>query len=92
MVQFDLLIVEGQPVIHIIDEATRFTWLELVEDREDQTILDAISDTWIDFVHLDGVRFEINLILWPSSSPPPAAAPVAPAGSDDEEDRPLSAR
>ena len=47
VVQFDLLFIEGQPVIHVIDEATRFTWLELVADQEEQTILDTLSDTWV---------------------------------------------
>ena len=50
---------------------------DLKEDRPDDARSGAISDTWIDFVHLDGVRFEINLILWPSSSPPPAATGVS---------------
>ena len=46
MVQVDLLFVEDLILLHIIDEAIRFTMCELIPNKQTTTIIDAVTNTW----------------------------------------------
>ena len=46
-VQLDLLFIEEHVVLHLIDEAIRWTATALLSDRQTQTILSAITSNWI---------------------------------------------
>ena len=46
VVQIDLLFVEDLIILHIIDEAIRFTMCELIPNKQTTTIIDGVTNAW----------------------------------------------
>ena len=46
VVQVDLLFVEDLIILHMIDEAIRFTMCELIPNKQTSTIIDAVTNSW----------------------------------------------
>eukprot|EP00971_Amphidinium_carterae_P281276 5584632-Amphidinium_carterae.2 len=46
-VQADILWIDGQPVLHLIDVATRFSQAQFLSEMNDTTVLEAIASLWI---------------------------------------------
>jgi len=49
VVQIDLLFVEDMIIIHLIDEATRFSICELIPNKQTTTIIDAVTLCWFKY-------------------------------------------
>jgi hypothetical protein len=47
VVQVDLLFIESLVIVHMIDEATRWSVAEIIESRQAENILRCITDRWI---------------------------------------------
>ena len=46
-VQTDILFLDGQPTLHIIDEATRYSQARFLANMNEETVTDALSDLWV---------------------------------------------
>ena len=46
-VQTDILFLDGQPTLHIIDEATRYSQARFLANMNKETVMDALSDLWV---------------------------------------------
>ena len=46
-VQTDILFLDGQPTLHIIDEATRYSQARFLTNMNEETVMDALSELWV---------------------------------------------
>ena len=49
VVQVDLLFVEDLILVHMIDEATRFSMCDLVPNRQTTSIIDTVTKMWFKY-------------------------------------------
>ena len=49
VVQIDLLFVEDLIILHMIDEATRFSMAEIIPNKQTSTIIDTVTTMWFKY-------------------------------------------